>query len=93
MDPDYGGQCVLKDVGEYPNPGAIGLPNDAISSLRVGSTVQAVLCRDDNYGGFCETFTADDPNLGDNAIGDNQVSSARVEWRPHWRVYLPAVFR
>ncbi len=93
VDPDYGGQCALKDVGEYPDPGFIGLPNDSISSLRVGSSVQAVLCQHDNYGGTCETFTADDPNLSDNPIGDNQTSSARVEWRPRWRVYLPAVFR
>jgi len=93
VDADYSGQCVVREVGQYPNPGAIGLPNDAISSLRVGANVQVVLCRDDNYGGFCETFTADDPNLTDNPIGNDQVSSARVEPRPRWEVYLPAVFR
>ncbi len=81
VDPDYNGQCVVKGVGEYPNPSSIGLPNDAISSLKVGGSVQAVLCLDDNYGGGCETFLGDDSNLGDNSIGDNQVSSARVEWR------------
>ncbi len=81
VDSNYGGQCVVKGVGEYPNPGAIGLPNDAISSLKVGSNVRAVLCRDDNFGGGCETFTGDDPNLGDNSIGDNQVSSVKVEVR------------
>ena len=82
VDTNYGGQCVVKGIGEYANPGAIGLPNDAISSLKVGGNVQAVLCRDDNFGGGCETFTGDDPNLGDNSIGDNQVSSVKVESNP-----------
>jgi hypothetical protein len=81
VDPDYGGQCVVKGVGEYLNPAAIGLPNDSISSLKVGGNVQATLCRDDNYGGGCETFTGDDSNLGDNSIGDNQASSVKVESR------------
>lgn len=79
VDANYSGQCVVKGIGNYPNPGSIGLPNDSISSIRVGSGVRAVLCRDDNYGGVCETFTGDDPNLSNNSIGDNQVSSARVE--------------
>ncbi len=78
-DPNYGGQCVTKGIGDYANPASIGLPNDAISSIRVGGNTRVVLCRDDNFGGTCETFTGDDANLGDNAIGDNQVSSARVQ--------------
>ncbi len=81
VDSNYGGQCVVKDVGEYSNPSAIGLPNDSTSSIKVGGNVQAILCKDDNYGGGCETFTSDDSNLGDNSIGDNQVSSVKVQWR------------
>jgi len=79
VDGNYGGQCITKDIGEYPNPGSIGLPNDAISSIRVGSNVKATLCQDDGFNGTCEVFTGDDGNLGDNSIGDNQVSSAKVE--------------
>jgi len=81
VDPNYGGQCVVKNIGEYPNPSSIGLPNDSISSLKVGGNVRAVLCRDDNYGGGCETFTSDDPDLGNNSIGNDQVSSVKVEQR------------
>lgn len=81
VDANYSGQCVVKGVGEYPNPAAIGLPNDAISSIKVGGSVQALLCRDDNYGSTCETLTGDDPNLSDNPVGNDQVSSAKVEWR------------
>jgi len=82
VDANYSGQCVVKGIGQYPNPGAIGLPNDSISSIKVGGNVQAILCRDDNYGGGCETFTSDDSNLSDNSIGNDQVSSAKVELRP-----------
>jgi len=81
VDTNFSGQCVTKDLGDYSNPSAIGLPNDSISSIRVGSNVQAILCRDDNFSGTCETFTNDDSNLGDNNIGDEQVSSARVQTR------------
>ena len=82
MDTNYGGLCVIKGVGDYSNPSAIGLSNDSISSIKVGSSAKAKLCRDDNFGSTCEDFLGDDSNLGDNSIGDNQVSSARVENRP-----------
>ena len=81
VDANYGGQCVTKDIGEYSNPSAIGLPNDSISSVKVGGNVKAILCRDDNYASACEEFTGDDPNLSDNSVGDNQVSSAKVQSR------------
>lgn len=81
VDPNYGGQCVVKGIGDYTNPGAIGLPNDSISSIKVGGNVKANLCRDDNYAGGCETFTGDDNDLGGNSIGNDQVSSVKVEAR------------
>jgi len=75
------GSCVTLNVGNYPNPGTLGsLGNDVASSVKVGSNVQAILCRHDNYQD-CETFTSDDGNLADNFVGDNAVSSAKVEWR------------
>ena len=80
MDDDYRGRCVVKNVGEYPNPGAIGLPNDSISSVKVGSNVKAVLCKHDGFND-CETFEHDDNHLGDNHIGNDQVSSVKVERR------------
>lgn len=86
-DGNYGGQCTVKNIGDYSNPSAIGLPNDAISSLKVGSNVQAILCENDNYLGKCETFLSDDSNLGDNNIGNDSVSSVKVQSR----VQLPSI--
>jgi fibronectin type 3 domain-containing protein len=77
-DSNYGGTCVVKGVGEYSSPSAMGFPNDSMSSVKVGSNVKLTLCHDDNYAGGCEDFTGDDSNLADNSIGDNQASSAKV---------------
>lgn len=78
----WGGSCVTLGVGDYPNPGYLGsVGNDNTESIRVGSNVQAILYEHDNYQGRSETFTSDDPNLGDNYIGANSVSSVKVQWR------------
>lgn len=80
-DPDYKGQCVVLDIGQYPNAGAIGLPDNTISALQVGLDVEVVLSSDSNYSGRSEMFRENDPNLRDNLIRDNAVSSVRVQLR------------
>ena len=81
VDANYSGSCVVNGIGDYPNPSSLGIANDSISSVKVGSNVKLTLCRDDNYGGTCETFQGDDPNLSDNSIGNDQTSSAKVQSR------------
>lgn len=68
VDANYGGECVVKDIGAYPWSGATGLPNDSITSVKVGSNVQAILCIDADYLGNCERLSSDDANLSDNAV-------------------------
>ncbi|MFC2029053.1 glycoside hydrolase domain-containing protein, partial [Chloroflexota bacterium] len=75
---NFGGDCVVRDVGDYPDAGALGIANDQVSSVLVGAIVSLQLCRDNSFTGICETFYQDDPDLSDNGIGDNQTSSARV---------------
>lgn len=75
---DYKYPCQTLAVGEYPYPEHFNLPNDGVSSIQVGSNVQAVLCRDINFGGACETIANNDPNLSDNTIGNDQLSSIRI---------------
>lgn len=83
LDPNYGGLCMTLDVGEYPKPAYIGLPNDRISSIKVGDNVRGILCRGDNYSEPpCEEFDASDSNLSDNLVGDDSVSSVKVVERP-----------
>jgi len=77
--------CSTKGVGDYPNAAAFGLPDNSISSVRVGSTVQACLCEAENFGNVCETFTSDDNGLGNNfpslGGGNDIVSSVKVQMR------------
>lgn len=87
IDISYNGQCAVKSVGDYPNPASIGLPNDSISSVIVGSSVRALLCKDDNYAGVCVELSSSDTNLSDNSIGNDQVSSAKVSRL--YRIFSP----
>jgi hypothetical protein len=77
-DANYRGRCVLRNIGGYPSVSSTGLPNDSISSIIVGQNVRAVLCRDVNYRGTCESFAGNVANLGNSRIGNDQVSSVQV---------------
>jgi C1A family cysteine protease len=77
--PNYQGACVTLDAGDYPTPAQWGgLGDDNTESVRLGDGTEVLLCELENYGGRCETLAANDPNLADNYIGANTVSSARV---------------
>lgn len=78
---NYGGRCVVLGAGEYRDAGSMGFANDSVSSIRVGSNVRAIVYEHANYGGRNETFTGDDTILTDNAVGNDSISSARVERR------------
>lgn len=81
VDENYGGLCVSKDIGDYLDPGSIGLPNDSISSLRVGDRVKLEACRDAGLSNTCEWFVNDQSTLADNSINVDTISSAHVESR------------
>ena len=50
--------------------------NDRISSIRVGDDYSAQVCRDPDFGGWCEEYVADTPQLA--ADRDNAISSLRT---------------
>lgn len=92
--PNYGGQCVLKDLGDYPTHETLGPVWDQVSSVRVGANVRLTLCEHIHFGGVCQDFFASNTDLADDAIGDNAVSSIRVQ--PHTpaltrRAWLPVL--
>ena len=68
-------------AGNYANAAAMGFPNDAAVSIRVGSNMKAVLFRDAAFANISETIYSDDFNLHDNVIGDHQLSSLIVAAR------------
>jgi hypothetical protein len=79
VNDDMIGPCSVRGIGEYPTPESLGVPNDSLSSIMVGSNTQVVLCVDNNYLNDCQKFTASDPHLGNSRIGNDRVSSARVQ--------------
>jgi hypothetical protein len=79
---NYSGNCALKDVGDYRNPDATGLPNDSITSVKVGSNIKVQLCRDNDLSNTCEWLESDDSDLSNNSVGAAQVSSVKVETKP-----------
>jgi hypothetical protein len=83
VDPDYNanGGCKILNIGDYKDPGAMQFANDAASSIRVGANVKAILYENGDFNGNSETFQGDDSNLSDNSIGDNKVSSVKVQLR------------
>jgi len=77
----YGGQCVTLGIDQYSDSGQMNFANDAVSSIRVGTNVRAILYEHGAFAGRSEIFTGDDNNLTDNTIGNDSVSSMRIERR------------
>jgi hypothetical protein len=76
---NYTGQCVVRDIGSYPDPASIGLPNDSIQSVKVGGGINVQMCRDNNFSNTCEWTTQNIPDLSTHSVGSNQISSVTVQ--------------
>jgi hypothetical protein len=72
VDCNYSGNAVALPVGNYSLPALIarGIPNDAISSLRVMNGYRAILYWDTDFGGSSLVKTADDACLVDDGWND-----------------------
>ena len=79
-DANFAGKCVkLGKIGyQLPNMDKFGIPNDSISSIKVGSKVRAVVCEHNNYEGVCQTLLEDESNLEDADIGNDNISSIKI---------------
>jgi hypothetical protein len=75
--PQFGGRC-LKFTASVGDLRTVGF-DDTASSVRVVGGGSTTLFRDLSGTGISSSYTADDPNLGDEAIGDNQVTSVAVQ--------------
>jgi hypothetical protein len=78
-DANYGGTGVKLGVGSYTIDAmvAAGIPNDAISSIRVPAGFTVVAYGDGDYTGSSWTFTSDQANLA-NTGNDNTISSFKI---------------
>ncbi|WP_055046745.1 SH3 domain-containing protein [Devosia sp. A16] len=72
---NYGGQSVCVNAGMSAT-NVPGWWNNRVSSLRVFGGAHVRLCQDPNFGGFCNVFGTDVPQLG--APLNNKSSSYQV---------------
>jgi hypothetical protein len=72
---NYEGACVVRNIGRYANARAIGIGNDKISSIKVGSGVRVKLCNDTNFRA-CNTYIENQASLGGK---NDKTSSAIIE--------------
>ena len=91
QDANYQGSCSIRGIGQYSNSSNLGVPNDSVSSIRLGPGVAALLCQDANFSGSCKwlaspTFGSDRrstavniPHLSSHWRNDS-LSSLKVEW-------------
>lgn len=76
---DFLKPCVVRTFGDYPSSAALGVPEDSVSSVRLGAGTQAVVCNDSNYGGRCIVLSGNTANLAYTTVGTDTLSSARVQ--------------
>ena len=75
----YGGMCVVRGAGSYSSPTATGLPDNSISSFWLGANVRLLACQDSGFRGLCRGYVASNSNLAGTVIGNDQISSFRVQ--------------
>lgn len=86
---DYQGICRLYNVGDYGTADSLGTGmNDTVKSILVGNNVRALLYDRDSSRwtstinpSRTEAFEENDPNLLDNRVNLNMVSSMQVQAR------------
>jgi len=76
----YRGACSVRNMGRYANAKAIGIGNDKISSIKLGSGSHVVLCKDNNFRGGCKTYTRSMSSLG--KMNDKTSSAIIVKTVP-----------
>ena len=78
VDAQFAGACKILPIGDYPTATSTGLPNDSVSSIRIGPGAQVTVCVDEYYGGNCSVVTSDAPNMDATTVGNDHLTSAKV---------------
>ncbi len=71
--------CSTRTQGNYAKAADFGIADNSMSSIRIGSGVQACVCSAADFREVCEAFSGDDANFGNNRIGHDTASSLRVQ--------------
>jgi hypothetical protein len=78
VDSNFAGDCKILPIGDYPTATSTGLPNDSVSSIRVGPGAQVTVCVDEYYGGNCAVVTSNVSDMHATTVGNDQLTSAKV---------------
>lgn len=70
------GRCETLDVKEYPDLAKTKLGKGAMSSIKVGKNVYAVVCNQPDFKGACEVHDKDDGDLRDNPTVKNDTAAS-----------------
>ena len=87
---NYDGKCVIVQPGIYSSSSTLPIRNDTASSVLVGPNTIAMLCKDSRFQGGCENLRHDDPNLGNNRIGHDKLTSLKV--KRGWAFCIPGQY-
>jgi hypothetical protein len=84
--PKYKGRCSMLFVGDYRTHQSLGVPNDSIASVMVGSRVKITVYTDALGNPPMLTLTRSDSNLSNNLTSDGYpwskvISTAKIEWK------------
>lgn len=77
----FEGQCSVLGKGKYLNHEDFGLPDNSVSSVRVGSNVQVCLYRKKNLAGWRRSRITSSESTIPWGVGNNRTSSAWVDER------------
>lgn len=86
-DNDYAGASRTLMPGRYPDIRREGLPDNALSSVKVPAGWRVTLFQDFNFGGNVTTLTSDTPRFSDLGVNDT-ASGLVVEEAPLGQVVL-----
>jgi len=69
----------LEKVGSnFTSTDTLGIPNDSISSIKGGNGVRALVCKDIDYKGDCQSPLQNWSDLSNTVVGNDQISSIKV---------------
>jgi hypothetical protein len=77
-DPGFAGACVVLGIGDFAHSPELGVPNDTVSSIRVGPATQVLACGGDSWGEPCDPITRDVADLAGSRVGTDTISAVRV---------------
>ena len=73
------GRCEVLDMQVYPDLSKTKLGKGAMSSIKVGKNVYAIVCNQVDFKGACEVHDSDDGDLRDNpTVKNDSAASIKV---------------